>query len=180
MTLVGEVKHVVRFKCGDPGVFARAREETEACDNVGVAVEIVPGITSVSAAAAQFGDTLMERHRIDAITLATARDALGNPATQVANLRPGASVAYYMGIKTAPDLEAVLLAQCPADLPCTIVMRAGYENARRVTTPLSGLAQSVSEHGITHPAILFVSWPRDHAVALHAPLGHAETVREVL
>src|SRR5688572_33393054 len=41
--------HVVRLKGGDPFVFGRAQEEIDAARSAGIAVEIVPGISSALA-----------------------------------------------------------------------------------------------------------------------------------
>ena len=46
---------VVRLKGGDPSVFGRSGEETGFLRERGIEVEIVPGVTAASAAAAQFG-----------------------------------------------------------------------------------------------------------------------------
>src|SRR3984957_8419792 len=45
-------KRVVRIKSGDPSIFARADEEISAARAAGVPIEIVPGITTATAAAA--------------------------------------------------------------------------------------------------------------------------------
>src|SRR6202161_1261881 len=45
-------KRVVRVKSGDPSIFSRADEEITAAREAGVAIEIVPGITTATAAAA--------------------------------------------------------------------------------------------------------------------------------
>jgi siroheme synthase len=58
----GAVKRsVVRLKAGDPCLFGRASEELAALRAVDCSVEIVPGVTSVSAAAAAVGESLTER-----------------------------------------------------------------------------------------------------------------------
>ncbi len=52
-------RRVVRLKSGDPGVFDRATEESQAAHAAGIPVEIVPGVTA--AFAAGMGVSLTER-----------------------------------------------------------------------------------------------------------------------
>lgn len=52
---------VVRLKAGDPSLFGRLAEEIDALAAAGVPFEIVPGITTASAAAARAGFSLSER-----------------------------------------------------------------------------------------------------------------------
>ena len=46
---------VVRLKSGDSGIFGRLEEELEALRAAGIPLEIIPGVTSASAAAAAAG-----------------------------------------------------------------------------------------------------------------------------
>ena len=52
---------VVRLKSGDSGLFGRLEEEIDACRAAGIGFEIVPGVTSASAAAAAAGIPLTRR-----------------------------------------------------------------------------------------------------------------------
>jgi len=54
-------KHVVRLKGGDPMIFGHAGEEIARLQEEGIAVTVVPGITSAVATAAQLGVSLMLR-----------------------------------------------------------------------------------------------------------------------
>ncbi|MCG8583506.1 MAG: SAM-dependent methyltransferase, partial [Pirellulales bacterium] len=48
-------KRVVRLKCGDPAVFARTAQETEALESANVPFEIVPGVTAALAVGSYAG-----------------------------------------------------------------------------------------------------------------------------
>lgn len=61
----------VRLKGGDPLVFARAQEELDVLHAAGVAVEVVPGISSAQAAHAALALPMTERGRRRALVLAT-------------------------------------------------------------------------------------------------------------
>lgn len=60
---------VVRLKAGDVGLFGRADDEITALDAAGVDFEIVPGLTSVSAAAAACRASLTGARRRTVLTL---------------------------------------------------------------------------------------------------------------
>lgn len=75
-------RSVVRLKAGDPTLFGRAGEEIAALTAAALPFEIVPGVTSVSAAAAAAGMSLTDRdagrsvvavsgHDVDALDYAT-------------------------------------------------------------------------------------------------------------
>src|SRR2546427_3702787 len=54
-------ERIVRLKGGDPAVFGRLGEEIEAVRSAGIAVEVVPGVTPATAAAAGLGIARPER-----------------------------------------------------------------------------------------------------------------------
>jgi len=56
-----QYRMVVRLKGGDPMLFGRADEELRALEALGIAVEIVPGITTAVAAAAATKQPLTKR-----------------------------------------------------------------------------------------------------------------------
>ena len=63
--------HIVRLKSGDPGIFGRLEEEIIELKKAGIAYEIIPGISSAFAAAAEAGIPLTRRlsaRRIQFIT----------------------------------------------------------------------------------------------------------------
>ncbi|MBC7740255.1 MAG: uroporphyrinogen-III C-methyltransferase, partial [Candidatus Saccharibacteria bacterium] len=65
---------VVRLKSGDAGLFGRLEEEIEACRAAGVGFEIVPGVTSASAAAAAAGIPLTRRLTARRVQFVTGHD----------------------------------------------------------------------------------------------------------
>jgi len=152
-------KRVVRLKCGDPSVFGRAAEEIDALAEAGFAVEIVPGVTAASAAAAEVGRPLTDRNAGRTLVLAS-----GHPAADAAPIdwsalaRLDATLAIYMGVARAADTAQALIAG-GAD-PCArvdIVERAGAFNSRRLSSPLHALADTIARESVRNPAILLVS-----------------------
>ncbi|MEL6480954.1 MAG: uroporphyrinogen-III C-methyltransferase, partial [Pseudomonadota bacterium] len=153
-------RHVVRLKCGDPGVFARGAEEAAALDAAGMAWEIVPGVTAAAAAAAAAGSFLTARGETDTLVLTTGRLA-ECPALEDADnapdwanfLHPGTTLAVYMGVATAGRLSARLLEQgLDATLPVEIVHAAGTPEEAVFHTQLGRLEDTVRVEGIRNPA----------------------------
>lgn len=149
---------VVRVKSGDPGVFGRLDEELDALEAAGVAWEIVPGVTSAAAAAAEIGRSLTRRDRNSAVTLATAQDAAGMAEHDWRALaRPGAVTAVYMGVRAARFVQGrLMLHGADPAMPVTAVENAGRPERRTVATTLADLPQALTAEGIKGPAILFL------------------------
>jgi uroporphyrin-III C-methyltransferase/precorrin-2 dehydrogenase/sirohydrochlorin ferrochelatase len=93
-------RRVVRLKSGDPSIYGRACEEIAAARAGGVTVEVVPGITAVSAAAAEALHPLTERGVTDSVVITTGACRPGDPAPDwaAALARPGTALAIYMGM----------------------------------------------------------------------------------
>ncbi|NJR20274.1 MAG: uroporphyrinogen-III C-methyltransferase [Hyphomonadaceae bacterium] len=88
---------IVRLKGGDPSVFGRAAEERRFLELAGIDVRVVPGVTTASAAAAQFGFSLTKRGAAQTVVFATGRTAFGAQNDWRAAADPNATVCLYMG-----------------------------------------------------------------------------------
>jgi len=150
---------VARLKSGDPLVFGRADEEIEALEQAGVAVEIVPGITSAAAAAATSGRSLTRRGRNQSVTLMTAHDARGFAEHDWRALaRPGAVAAVYMGVRAATFVRGrLLLHGAEPTRPVTVVENASRVDEKRVATTLGELPEAIAAAGIGGPAVILAT-----------------------
>ena len=155
-------RKVVRLKSGDPGIFGRANEELEAARAAGIAVEIVPGVTAASAAAASLGQSLTVRGETDALVVATASGCSDNPAPECVRLSgPGTTTAFYMGARHADRISKTLIAQgLPSKCEVAICVDVSKRTERKILTSLSELPNAVDRHGVTGGAIILVSWPK--------------------
>ena len=116
---------VVRLKAGDPFVFGRGGEEALACEAAGVAVEVVPGVTSAIAGPGAAGIPVTHRGLSGGVLVLTAQPA-DHYRRVLPALEPGAvTVVLLMALaargEIARDLDA---AGWPADLPAAIVLGA--------------------------------------------------------
>lgn len=147
---------VVRLKSGDPAVFGRLEEELDALDKAGIAFEIVPGITSASAAAASIGRSLTRRGRNASLRIITGHDAEGFADHDWKALaRPGEAAAIYMGLKASSFMRGRLLMHgADTATPVTIVENASRIDQRIVPATLGTLPETLDQASITGPAVL--------------------------
>ena len=166
VTAALEGLRVVRLKSGDPSVFGRAGEELEAARGAGIEVEIVPGITAASAAAASIGRALTERGQTERLILATATCRPGETANIGAGFVPGTTLALYMAMHRLATVEAELLATgAPGDCTVEFIQQAGTAAQRILTTPLRGMAVAAAD--LANPAIILIRWPKTASPAAH-------------
>jgi uroporphyrin-III C-methyltransferase/precorrin-2 dehydrogenase/sirohydrochlorin ferrochelatase len=169
-------KRVVRLKCGDPLVFARAGEEMAALRAAGIPFEVVPGVTSALAAAAEAEIPLTLRGTASSLVFATGHDAAGETLPGWAGLAlSGATVAVYMGRSVAGDVAARLMqAGLSAATPVAIVENATLPERRLFAGRLADLAAFADRGNVDGPALILIG-PAAAEGALHAaePLAPA-------
>jgi uroporphyrin-III C-methyltransferase len=151
-------KHVVRLKGGDPSIFGRSTEELDACAAHGIPVQICPGITTASAAAASAGISLTSRGLARKLTFVTAHARAGEPLDldwqSLAD--PQATLAIYMGRSVAEEVSRQLRAAgLAANTPVLVLENVSLPGERIVSTRLDllPLATPTSASG---PVIILV------------------------
>ncbi len=163
-------RRVVRLKSGDPSIFGRATEELEVAVDAGVAVEIVPGITAASAAAASLGCSLTERGRTDTLVITTGTCREGDDDVDWArHARPGATLAIYMGVGAAPKISAKLIANGARPTTAVeVVVNASNPDEQVIRCHLSSLASTLEREQIHGVALILIEIPKlatKHSVA---------------
>ncbi|MDE2301424.1 MAG: uroporphyrinogen-III C-methyltransferase [Sphingomonadales bacterium] len=152
-------QRVLRLKGGDPAIFARANEEITACRRAGVRVQICPGITAASAAAASLATSLTLRGHARRLTLVTAHARAGEALDLdwAALADPDATLAVYMGKAAAGEVAGRLLAAgLPGSTPVAIVENASLPDERRCRTRLDLLALVARATLGDGPAVLLI------------------------
>ena len=161
---------VVRLKGGDPYVLGRGLEEVRAARAAGVAVEVVPGVTSAVAAPAAAGIPLTHRGVSHCFSVVSGHDPLDEEHLRhLAGLAgQGASVVVLMGVATLPHLTAGLARHgLGADLPCAVVERASTPDQRTTVSTLGCLVADTAAAGVRSPAVVVLG----RVVALAEPLA---------
>ncbi len=157
-------KQVVRLKGGDPFIFGRGGEEKEAVEAAGIAVTVVPGITAASACAASAGIPLTHRDAAHAVTFVTAHRRRPDLGIDYAGLlKPGVTLAIYMGLATLPRLrDEVAEAGFPTDLPAVLVENGGTDQARVLRGTLAELADAAGVWAAGGPVLILLGGTAGH------------------
>jgi uroporphyrin-III C-methyltransferase/precorrin-2 dehydrogenase/sirohydrochlorin ferrochelatase len=162
VALAQEGKTVVRLKGGDPSIFGRGGEEIEMLRASGITVEVVPGITAATAAAASLQIPLTHRDVARSVTLISGH-AAGDGAPDfdqvdlAALARQGATLAVYMGLATSSVLARALIdAGWSSAMPVILASRISQAGERRISTTLDVLASSSARLDLNGPALLII------------------------
>lgn len=153
---------VVRLKGGDPAVFARGAEEVEALVQAGIEFEIVPGITVALAAGSYAGIPITHRELASGVALVTGQEGEEKVTTELdfAALAafPGTLV-FYMGVTTAPQWSAALIAHGKSpSTPAAVIRRCSWPDQQLITCTLEEIPEVLAP-GKLRPPVLVILGP---------------------
>lgn len=151
-------KRVVRLKSGDPLVYGRAGEEMAALREAGIAYEIVPGITSAFAAAADFDLPLTLRGVASSLIFTTGHDLTGKVLPDWASLAiSGATIAVYMGSSVAASVaERLMGAGLSADTTVAVIENASRADRKLLHGVLSELPDLQARDDLAGPVMVII------------------------
>jgi uroporphyrin-III C-methyltransferase / precorrin-2 dehydrogenase / sirohydrochlorin ferrochelatase len=151
-------QRVARFKGGDSFVFGRGFEEIEACRAAGVAVRVIPGLSSPLAVPAVAGIPVTHRHVAHDFTVISGHLPPGHPESLVdwaAVGRLRGTLLLMMAVENAPVIaDALVAAGRDAATPVAVVCDGSMPGERTVLTTLGGLGADLERHGVRPPAII--------------------------
>jgi uroporphyrin-III C-methyltransferase len=158
---------IVRLKGGDPMMFGRADEEIQALKNLGIAVEVVPGITAALAAAAAIQQSLTLRGVSRSVAFVTLAQGTENTTSaQGEQLQPlknpnADTLVYYMGRKDAAQIAGQLIAanqNHDAATPVHILEAASTPRERHWSSTLGELANGKANNwfNVASPALIMI------------------------
>lgn len=152
-------KRVVRLVSGDPSLYSAVSEQVLLLERKGIRCEIVPGVSSFSAAAAALGVELTCPEVSQAVVLARAegRTPLPQGFSLAHVLHPSATAAIFLsGGLGERLLEEFLSAGFPEWTPAAAVQRASWESERRLETRLRFLPERLEREGMHRQTLILV------------------------
>jgi len=153
-------RKVVRLKGGDPFMFGRGGEEAEELRKAGIAVHVVPGVTSAIAAPAMAGIPVTHRDHAPMVTFVTGHERDDRPDERIdwsMLARTGGTIVILMGMaRLAQNMRRLLEGGMPASTLVAVVHRGSTPAQRVVLSTIDSVAEECERQGVGSPAVVVV------------------------
>jgi precorrin-4/cobalt-precorrin-4 C11-methyltransferase len=158
VTAAQEKKTVARLHSGDPSIYGAIQEQIELLEGRNISYEIVPGVSSFTAAAA----TLKKEYtipdvtqtviitRMEGKTKVPERESLGELA------RHRASMCIFLSVQAIDRVVEELKKGYPDTTPVAVVYRVSQSDEKAIIGSLDDIAAKVKREGIEKTALILV------------------------
>lgn len=153
-----EGRRVVRLHTGDPSLFGATAEQWECLASLEVPYEVVPGVSSLFAAAAALPVELTIPGVSQTVIVCRAAGRTPVPDGQdLASLAAHrATMAVFLSAGMGGKVAADLAAHYAPETPVAVVQRASWPEQRVVRTTVAELGVALEEEGIDRTAMILV------------------------
>ncbi|HET7533749.1 MAG TPA: uroporphyrinogen-III synthase [Nocardioidaceae bacterium] len=160
-------RRVVRLMAGDPFVYASGPEEAQACVKAGIAFEIVPGVSSVTAVPAYAGIPLTTKHNREVAVV-----TCGETKVDWSQYADNRTLVLLSAVNSIDEIaKALVAAGRPATCPVSMTRVGTTTDQSTVVSTLGDIAADARAAKMTPPAITVVG----DVVDLRSALSWFET-----
>lgn len=151
-------KDVARVHTGDPSLFGSTGEQMRRMQLLGISYEVIPGVSSFSAAAAavQRELTLPELSQTVILSRVEGRTPMPDGETLAELGAHGATMVFFLSATLMKKLTRELIPVCGSDCPAIVVQRASWPEQKIVQGTLKTIEVQVREEKIKSTAIVMV------------------------
>ncbi|MBI2848352.1 MAG: precorrin-4 C(11)-methyltransferase [Chloroflexi bacterium] len=156
---VAQGKVVARLQSGDPAIYGAIQEQMAALDAKCIGYEIVPGVSSLFAAAASLKTelTVPELSQTVIITRMEGRTPVPSRESLRSLAEHQCTLAIFLSISRIEMVVTELLeGGYRGDTPAAVVYRASWEDEMVIRAPLSAIADRVKAAGVAKQALILV------------------------
>lgn len=149
----------VRLHSGDPTIYGAIREQIDFLKSQNIRCEVIPGVSSFTAAAAVIGKefTLPEVSQTVILTRAAGRTPVPEKESLKSLAKHGASMAIFLSAGQIDTVARELAAGYGrSDVPCAVIYRATWNEQKIISATLADIADKVKANGITNQAQILV------------------------
>ncbi len=166
---------IARLQSGDPAIYGAIQEQMDFCRNHDISFEVIPGVSSFSAAAAVLEQELTLPGISQTVILSRISGRTKTPKTEdLGSLaQHKTSFVIFLSIQRIEEVVEKLKTGYPAETPVAVVYRASWPDQKILRGTLMDIAEQVRNEGITRQALVFVG----ATLAAHADFSIYETSR---
>jgi precorrin-4/cobalt-precorrin-4 C11-methyltransferase len=145
---------VVRLHSGDPALFGAVVEQMQLLEEAGIAYEVIPGVSSLFAAAAALGTQLTLGGVSDTLIVTRPagktleRDEIHELSAHTATM------VFFLGTDRIEEITTKL--QYPPSTPAAVIYHASWPDQKVIRGTIADIAGKASEAGIRKSALLIV------------------------
>jgi precorrin-4 C11-methyltransferase len=155
-----EQKRVARVHSGDPSLWGAVQEQYDACQRLGMEVEIVPGVSAFSAAAAVVGRELTIPEVSQSVIL-TRLEGGKTPMPDGEQIREfarhGTTMAIFLSAaRSAALVEELLAGGYAEDTPVVVAYKATWPDELILHTTIAELVEQVKQHKLWRHTLFLV------------------------
>ncbi|MCL5985241.1 MAG: precorrin-4 C(11)-methyltransferase [Actinobacteria bacterium] len=180
-TAVRQGKIVARLQSGDPSLYGAIHEQMTILDEKGIFYEVIPGVSSLFAAAASLKRelTVPELSQTVIITRMTGRTLVSSAETLKSLATHRATMAIFLSASLIDDVVNNLLeGGYPPETPTAVVYKASWDDEVVLHTSLNELKEKVKDSGISKQALILVGNFLQPGKEWHSKLYDREFNRE--
>ncbi len=154
----GQGKLVARVHTGDPSIYGAIGEQIEYLKKMDIDHEIIPGVSSLFAAAAALESelTLPEVSQTVIITRPEGRTPKPRSESIASLAQHQATMCIFLGVQMIDKVVEELEEHYPTETPVAVVQRASWDDEKIVQGTLEDIVKKVRGSGIEKTAIIVV------------------------
>jgi precorrin-4/cobalt-precorrin-4 C11-methyltransferase len=149
---------VARLHTGDTAFYSAISEQIERLRGLGIAYEVIPGVSSASAGAAVLGQelTIPEISQTVILTRLGGRTPVPEEEALAGLARHRASMVVFLSAGMMEKVVRELMTGYPAETPCVVIEKASWPEEKIVRGSLKDIAEMAKAAGIEKTALIYV------------------------
>ncbi|MDI6604273.1 MAG: precorrin-4 C(11)-methyltransferase [Thermoanaerobacteraceae bacterium] len=149
---------VARVHTGDPTIYGAIREQMQELDGLEIPYEVIPGVSSFTAAASVLKKelTLPEVSQTIIITRAEGRTPVPQEQTLRSLSKHKATMAIFLSVQDIDKVVEDLKEGYSEDTPVAVVYKATWEDELIFEGTLKNIAEKVKENDINKTAMILI------------------------
>lgn len=147
-------KRVVRLHSGDPSLYGAILEQMKPLEDLGIEVEVVPGVSSLFAASAALKTQLTLKGVSESLIITRPAGTTLEKDDLAYFSKAGSTMAIFLGIDKIREVIESL--NMPDETPVAVVYHASWPDQKVLTGSAKDIADKVEAAGINRSALILV------------------------